>query len=131
MTAELAALVAAGLLQAGQLLALSIRANREIGPAYFLTPRDDAPPRSFSTGTARLKRAFENHNEALLLFVVAIVAISFLKVSTPLSAVCAWLYVLARALFVPAYVLGWTPWRSVFFGVGFVATLIILVSALF
>jgi uncharacterized MAPEG superfamily protein len=130
MTAELSALAAAGLLHAGHLCLIAVRANLEIGPAYFLTPRDGPPPRPLSQPTARLKRAFENHNEALLLFVVAVVLLTFLKVSTPFTAVCAWVYVGARVLYVPAYVFGWAPWRSLIWAAGFVATLLMLLAAL-
>jgi uncharacterized MAPEG superfamily protein len=130
MTAELSALAAAGLLHAGHLCLIAVRANLEIGSAYFLTPRDGPLPRPLSQGTARLKRAFENHNEALLLFVVAVVLLTFLKVTTPFTALCAWVYVGARLFYVPAYVFGWAPWRSLIWATGFLATVLMLVSAL-
>ena len=36
----------------------------------------------------------------------------------------------ARVLYIPAYAFGWTPWRSAIWGVGFLATLTMLIAAL-
>ena len=47
-----------------------------------------------------------------------------------LTAVCAWVYLIARALYVPAYALGWSPWRSLIFGAGFLATMVMILVAL-
>lgn len=131
MTSELAALAAAGLLHAGQLAWLALRANMEVGTRYFLTARDQPPPRPLSTGTARLKRAYENHTEALVLFVLAVVAVSLTKGTTPFTALCAWVYLGARVLYVPAYLGDWNPGRSAIWAVGFLATLAMILAALF
>ena len=48
-----------------------------------------------------------------------------------LTAACAWIYLAARILYVPAYAFGWSPWRSVIFGVGATATLVMILVALF
>ena len=50
--------------------------------------------------------------------------------STPFTAACAWTYLAARALYVPAYALGWNPWRSLIWAFGFLATLAMLIAAL-
>jgi uncharacterized MAPEG superfamily protein len=130
MTPALVALALSGLLLAAQLVHVAIRANREIGPAYFLTPRDTPPPRDLSRGTARLKRAYQNHVEAFPLFAAAVLVAELSGSTGALTTSCAFAYLAARVAFVPAYLYGWTPWRSVFFGAGFGATLIIFVAAL-
>jgi uncharacterized MAPEG superfamily protein len=128
MTPELTALALAGLLQCIQYTAYSVAANRQVGPRYALGPRDE--PRPLTGMAGRLQRALNNHFEGLILFTIAVVVVTFLKVSTPLTAACAWAYLAARVLYVPAYAFGWSPWRSVIWGVGFFATLVMLVAAL-
>lgn len=130
MTPALIALALSGLLLAVQLVHVAMLANIEIGPAYFLTPRDTPPPRDLSQGTARLKRAYLNHVEAFPLFAAAVLVAELSGGGGALTNACAFVYLAARVAFVPAYRYGWTPWRSVFYGVGFVATLIIFVAAL-
>lgn len=129
MTSELTVLALAGLLQAGQFLGYSVAANLQVGPRYALGPRDT--PRQLTGIAGRLQRALNNHFEGLILFVAAVVVVSFLKISTPFTAACAWTYLAARVLYVPAYVFGWTPWRSVIWGIGWLATVLMLLAALF
>ena len=50
--------------------------------------------------------------------------------STPLTQSCGWLYLATRILYIPAYAFGWRPWRSVIWGVGFLATISMIVAAL-
>lgn len=130
MTPELVALTLSGLLLAAQLALMAVRANLELGSSYFLSPRDTNPPQQPSTVTLRLKRAYENHLEALLLFAVAVTVITLAERQSGFTAACAFAYLAARALYVPAYALGWVPWRSVFYGIGFLATVLILIAAL-
>lgn len=129
MTSELTVLALAGLLQAGQFLAYSVAANMQVGPRYAMGPRDT--PRQLTGTAGRLQRALSNHFEGLILFIAAVVVVSFLKISTPFTAACAWAYLAARVLYVPAYVFGWTPWRSVIWFVGWLATVLMLLAALF
>ncbi len=130
MTPELTVLVIAALLLVVHFCWVAVRANLEIGTEYFLTPRDDAPPRELSPGLARLRRAFANHLETFPLFIVAVVALALAGKSSGLTVACAWLYLGARVLYVPAYLYGWNPGRSLIWAVGFAATLIMLVAAL-
>ncbi len=130
MTPELTALTLAALLLVVQLGWMAIRANLEVGSRYFLSPRDEAPTRMPSQGTLRLKRAYENHFEALLLFAIAALLIALTGQSSAVTAACAWLYLAARVLYVPAYLFGWVPWRSAIFGLGYFATAAMLGAAL-
>lgn len=130
MTIELTSLALAALLWAVQLAHLALRANLEIGARYFLGPRDTDPPQPLSPGTARLRRAYQNHHEALVLFAVAIIVVTLADKHSAWTSALALGYLGARVLFVPAYLLGWQPWRSVFFGIGYLCSILLLALAL-
>lgn len=128
MAAETTALGLAALLQAVQIGLAGAVMNRDVGPRWNAGPRDDQP--QFSALTGRLRRAVDNHFEALGLFTIAVVLVMLTGAASAVTAVCAWLYLAARVLYVPAYALGWTPWRSLIWGVGFLATLTMILTAL-
>jgi uncharacterized MAPEG superfamily protein len=130
MTPELTALALAGLLQALQFTAFAIPANKELGVGYTSSPRDRPPSRQMSILTGRLQRALNNHFEGLILFTLAVVVVTLGNQSTPVTQYAAWAYLGARILYIPAYALGWRPWRSAIWGVGFLATVIMLIAAL-
>ena len=133
MTTELTILVLAALLQVVQYALFAIPANIELGPERTLSPRDEPidPAHELSTSTARLGRALNNHFEALALFTIAVVAVELSGKSSLVTQLCAHAYLIARILYVPAYASGAVPWRSVLFGLGFLATLVMLLAALF
>lgn len=135
MTPELTALTLAGLLQVVQYVLMSVPANLELGPGKTMSPRD--PDRlgkplieQVSPRTGRLYRALNNHFEGLILFTLAVTVITLSNQSTTLTQACAWVYLAARVLYVPAYAFGLVPWRSVIWLVGFLATATMLVAAL-
>ena len=136
MTPELTALALAGLLQVVQFALMSIPANLELGPGKTLGPRD--PDRlgkplieQVSPRTGRLFRALNNHFEGLILFTLAVVVVTLSGQSSGFTAACAWTYLVARLLYVPAYAFGLVPWRSLIWMVGFGATTLMLLAALF
>ncbi|WP_322894131.1 MULTISPECIES: MAPEG family protein [unclassified Yoonia] len=136
MTPELTVLALAGLLQGVQFLLMAVPANLELGPGKTAGPRD--PGRlgkplieQVSVRTGRLFRALNNHFEGLILFTLAVVVVTLGDKATGLSAACAWTYLGARVLYIPAYYFGLTPWRSVIWMVGFAATMLMIISALF
>jgi uncharacterized MAPEG superfamily protein len=128
MTPELSALVLAAILQFVQIALAGAAMNRDVGVDYNASPRDEKV--EYSPLTGRLRRAVDNHFEALALFTVAVVALSVSGKGGTLTAACAWIYLAARILYVPAYAFGWSPWRSAIFGVGALATLVMLFAAL-
>ncbi|MGC9419977.1 MAG: MAPEG family protein [Rhodovulum sp.] len=130
MTPELYALALAILLQAAQLAIFAIPANFELGSRYTTSPRDEPPENALSTPTARMQRAFQNHFEALILFTAAVVLVTVSDQSTWFTALCAFTYLGARVLYIPAYVLGWTPGRSLVWAAGFLATILMTLAAL-
>ncbi|MEX5728232.1 putative MAPEG superfamily protein [Rhodovulum iodosum] len=130
MTPELTVLALAILLQAVQLTLLAVPANMELGTRYTLSPRDEPPPEQLSRRTARMQRALSNHFEALTLFTAAVVLVSVSGQSGWFTAACAWVYLLARIAYVPAYTRGWVPARSILWAVGFFATILMTLAAL-
>ena len=130
MTPELTALALAGLLQAAQFILFAVPANIELTPGYTSSARDKPPSRQLSTLTARLQRAMNNHFEGLILFTLAVVVVTLGGQSTTTTQTCAWAYLGARVLYIPAYAFGWRPWRSAIWAVGFFATLIMIMAAL-
>ena len=135
MTPELTVLALAGLLQGVQYILMSVPANLELGTAKTLSPRD---PHRFgkpladqvSPTTGRLIRALNNHFEGLILFTLAVVVVTLSSQSTPFTAACAWIYLAARVLYVPAYAFGLVPWRSLIWAAGFLATQAMIVASL-
>ncbi len=136
MTPELTVLALAALLQAVQFALMAIPANIELGPGKTTSPRDASRLQKplieqVSDGTGRLMRAFTNHFEALILFTIAVVIVTISDQSTLFTATCAWVYLGARVLYIPAYYFGWSPWRSFIFFVAFLATFAMILAALF
>ncbi|TGN67368.1 MAPEG family protein [Paracoccus liaowanqingii] len=130
MSPEITVLALAGLLQTAQFAAFSVMAQRQIGPKAAMGPRDNVSVQL--TGTAgRLQRAFANHFEGLIMFTLAVVVVTLGEAASTLTAVCAWIYLGARLLYVPAYLLGWVPGRSIIWAVGFAATVVMILAALF
>ena len=135
MTPELTALALAGLLQVVQFGLMSVSANLDLGPAKTLSPRDQSRlggtlASQLSDKPARLYRAFNNHFEGLILFTLAVVVVTLGGQSTGFTATCAYVYLIARILYIPAYYFGLTPWRSLIFFAGFLATTFMLIAAL-
>lgn len=129
MTPELTVLALAALLQSVQIVLAGAAMNRDVGNAWNVGPRDSQP--EFSPLTGRLRRAVANHFEALIFFTIAVVVVTLSGKASGLTAACAWIYLAMRVVYVPAYAFGWAPWRSVVFGVGHAATLVMILAALF
>ena len=130
MTPELTVLTLAALLQVLQFVLVAVPANIQVGSGYMMSPRDRPPSRQMSDGTARLGRAFENHFQGLILFGIAVAVTQMSGQNSAFTATCAWVYLTARVLFVPAYFFGWTPGRTLIWVTGFLATTLILIAAL-
>jgi len=130
MTSELTALALAGLLQAVQFCLYAVRANLDLGPGYTMSARDRAPSRDLSELGGRLQRALNNHFEGLILFTLAVVVVTLSDQSTKFTATCAYIYLIARVAYVPAYALGLQPWRTLIWIAGFAASLFMILAAL-
>lgn len=130
MSVELTVLALAGLLQAVQFILFALPANMELGTGYTSSARDKPPSRQLSITTARLQRAMNNHFEGLILFTLAVVVVTLGGQSTSVTQTAAWVYLVARVLYIPAYAFGWRPWRSAIWGIGFFATVTMIVASL-
>ena len=124
----LLSLALAALLQAAQIGLAGAAMNRDVGLDWNASPRDSQP--QFSVLTGRLRRAVDNHFEGLILFTIAVLLVMVTDTDSLVTAVCAWLYLFARLLYVPAYAWGWSPWRSLIWAVGFLSTLVMIVASL-
>ena len=129
MPVEIKVLGFAALLQFAQFVLMAVPVNMQLGVAYTGGNRDEEKR---ATGIAgRLKRAMDNHFEALILFSIAVIVVVLGDASSPFTEKCAWVYLLGRILYVPAYASGIYLVRSLVWSVSFAATLAMLWSALF
>ena len=71
-----------------------------------------------------------NHFEGLILFTIAVVVVTLGEQSTAYTEACAWIYLGARVLYVPAYASGIMYLRSAIWAVGFFATTAMIAAAL-
>lgn len=127
MPVEIQVLAYAGLLQFLQIAIMAVPVNIQLGPKYTAGPRDEERR---PTGIAgRLKRAADNHFEGLALFTIAVIVVVLGDAASSLTAQCAWAYLIARILYVPAYASGIHLLRTLIWAVGFFATLIMLLAA--
>ncbi len=129
MSYELQALGWAALIWVLHFLVTSMAASGQVGMGYLLGPRDEQ--KELTGAAARLKRAMANYNEGLLLFAVAVVLVVLGQASSELTQYCAGVFLASRLLYIPAYALGWSPWRTLIWFIGFAATLVMVLAALF
>jgi len=127
MTPELTVLALAVLLQAAQIGLYSVLGQKQAGTAAAMGPRDE--PVALTGRAGRAKRALDNHFEALTLFTIAVTVVTLAEQSTPVTVTLAWIYLAARILYVPAYLGGWVPGRSLIWAAGFLATLAMILAA--
>ncbi|MEM9010545.1 MAG: MAPEG family protein [Pseudomonadota bacterium] len=128
MALELAILGWAGVLAVVQLVLMAVPANLQLGSAYLVTARDEQ--RQLSGVPARLKRAYDNHIEGLVMFAVAALVVSVSGRSTGFTQGCAVAYLAARVVYIPLYAYGIPYVRSAVWAVGFFATLLMLLAVL-
>ncbi|WP_316015439.1 MAPEG family protein [Roseobacter sp. HKCCA0434] len=101
-------------------------ATAQVGMSKTLGPRDDMRLHGLA---ARADRAQRNHLDSLILFTAATVALYLADRTSGLTANLGWIYLAARVAYLPAYLSGIPGLRSLVWGVGFVATLLLLVLA--
>jgi uncharacterized MAPEG superfamily protein len=101
MTADLWALAAAMLLAVVQLTLSSVLTLRQLGGDWVLGPRDE--PREVTGLGGRFVRAHRNLLEILPQFLAALFLVHAAHAAGSLSAIGAWVFVIGRVLYVPAY----------------------------
>jgi uncharacterized MAPEG superfamily protein len=98
----------------------------EFGDAYLFTPRDDAPaPKGPACG--RAKRALANYLENYAPFIAADVALIVSQHTGGVGALGATVWIIARLLYLPAYVLGWIYLRTALWAISLIGLLMMLV----
>jgi uncharacterized MAPEG superfamily protein len=116
------------MLQIVQYVLMAIPVNLQLGVEYTGGNRDE---QLRPTGVAgRLQRALDNHFEGLILFTIAVLVVVLGEAGNRVTEYCAWTYLWARILYVPAYASGVYLVRSLIWSVGFAATAIMLAAAL-
>jgi|SRR5450755_2378907 uncharacterized MAPEG superfamily protein len=101
MTADLWALIAAMLLATVQLTLSSVLTLRQLGGAWVAGARDQ--PREVTGVSGRFVRAHRNLLEIFPQFLAALFLVHAAHAAGSLSTIGAWLFVIARLLYVPAY----------------------------
>jgi uncharacterized MAPEG superfamily protein len=95
---------------------------RTYGGKMIRSNRDDFPPLE---GVAmREVRAHANLNQALLPFAIIVIAAALLHVSNPVTVYAAIAFFAARVAHALLYLIGATPWRSISFYCGLIATIV-------
>ena len=126
-SAELKLLVAAvviGLVQLVWMVVAGAGGNRDL--PWLVGPRDDARP--MTGAAARLERAFRNFLETFPLFAAALIAALMAGKQGPLTLWGSGLYVVSRALYVPAYAAG-LPWvRTLIWAVSLAGVAMVIVA---
>ncbi|MDQ2066155.1 MAPEG family protein [Xinfangfangia sp. CPCC 101601] len=130
MTPELAALAAAAFVHFASIFVSQRFLTRDIGREGNAGTRENLEAQ-LSPLTLRLRRANANFTENIGPFIIAVLVVVLAQKTSATTAVLAWLYVALRAIYVPAYALGWQPWRSLIWALGAGATMALLIIGLF
>lgn len=125
MTTELAALVFAILLGFVHLFVAANASTKVRGVDWNTGPRDE-PKQPLAGVAGRLDRAFRNYLETFAFFAAAVLIAHLAGRHNFLTSYGAWIYVIARAVYLPLYAAGIPYLRSAVWGVGFLGTMMIL-----
>lgn len=131
MTPDLTALALVGILHIAQFAVASYMANVDVGPGYTTSPRDRAPSREMRATTARMLRAYDNHNAMFGLFAAAVLLLHVTAQNNGFTATLTFLYLAARGAYVPAYAFGWQPTRSYIWLAAMACCALLYLAALF
>ena len=129
MTTELTILGWTLVLAIFQILLPAHFRNKETGVAYNASPRDNEGP-PIGLVTARLQRAQKNLFETLPLFIGAVLIAHVADIHTSTTYWGAWLYLVARIIYVPLYGFGIPYIRSLVWVVSMVGLGLILFAVL-
>ena len=128
MSSELNILALYGLYTALILLLQVTGAMSQLGMGYLLSSRDEH--RTLTGITGRLDRALVNSVTAMALFAPAILILAVKEEFSATTLTAAQAFLIARILYVPAYALKLTGVRTLFWLVGFAASVVLYLVAL-
>ena len=129
MTGDLWALFASLVLASVQLSIASILTLRQLGGAWVAGPRDT--PREVSGISGRFVRAHRNLLEIFPQFAAAIFLVHASRTVGTLSTVGAWLFVVARIIYVPAYAFAPTGGRPMLWLAAWIGIVLIVMDLFF
>lgn len=126
MTTELLCLALAGVLVLAQVLAASAP-KALAAPDWAAGPRD-APPPTLSDRALRADRARANLLETFPVFAAAVLGLAAVGASSQWTAIAAVVWLVARVLYVPAYVFHVPNVRSLIWLVSIGALVVLLIA---
>jgi uncharacterized MAPEG superfamily protein len=112
-----------------QLVLATSLATKDQGMAYNMSARD-VPPPSITPLSARMLRAFGNFRETFVYFAAAVLVVTVLAKSSPISALGAQIYFWARLVYVPIYAAGIPVVRTLVWATSIVGLVMVLLAAL-
>ena len=115
ITAELTVLGWSFVLFLAHLMVQATAALKDQGAAFNAGPRDDPPPLGAVAGRAR--RTFDNFKETYPVFIALALGLAVTGRSGGLAAEGAWIWLGARIVYIPLYLLGVPYLRSLAWGV--------------
>ncbi len=129
MSAELTVLVLSTLLLLAHVM-LAIRfKTKQYGVDWNMGARDeDLPP--LNAVAARLERARDNFLETYPVAIIALLAVEITGTSSPATAAAAWAWLCARIIYLPLYWAGVPKVRTLAWGAGLLALLVLIGSLL-
>ena len=101
--------------------------GKRAGLSDLLGPRDNQP--EVTQSTARARRALQNLTESSLMFLPALVLVMTLP-SSEQAVTGAWVYVIARTVYLPCYLFGVYAMRTIVWTIGHIGVLMMLLSLL-
>jgi len=122
---ELTCLELSVLLWVAHVLVQAYTANAEFGAAYLFTPRD-ARPATKALTCGRATRALDNYVENLGPFVAMALALIATGHAGGLGALGATIWILARILYLPVYLMGTLYVRTALWAISVVGLLMML-----
>lgn len=128
LDSELSILAAYGIIVALTILVQTLGYIRQLGMGYIMSSRDEH--RTVSGMTARLNRAVSNSVTALALFAPAVLILAILERQQAETLLAAQVFLMARIVYLPAYVFGIVGLRTLAWLAGFFATLLLYFMAL-
>lgn len=99
------------------------------GLGKLMGPRDDMPD-SDDVGLQRAIRANNNFRETLPWALGLLILVQVTGDAGTATAIGGWLYLLGRIAYIPCYLMGLTPWRTVVWAVSLLGILIMLLALL-
>jgi uncharacterized MAPEG superfamily protein len=125
MTTELTVLALGCLLLLAHVLLAGRYRTRQYGTEWNMGARDeDMPPLDKVAG--RLDRARGNYLETFPVAIVALLGLTIADRTSDLTAIAAWVWLAARSVYLPLYWAGIPKVRTLVWGIGFLALLVLL-----